>query len=122
MGIAARNGILLINHCQHLETYVRRACRSAGTWSCAVRPRRLSPILMTTLATATRAGAARGDGQHRPGHEIEHPMAVVILGGLVTSTLVNLFVVPSLYLRFAQSRKSRKAAEQELAVQEPAVR
>ena len=35
-----------------------------------------------------------------PGHEIEHPMAVVILGGLVTSTLLNLFVVPSLYLRF----------------------
>ena len=37
-----------------------------------------------------------------PGHEIEHPMAVVILGGLVTSTLLNLFVVPSLYLRFAK--------------------
>jgi len=36
-----------------------------------------------------------------PGHEIEHPMAVVIVGGLVTSTLLNLFVVPSLYLRFA---------------------
>jgi Cu/Ag efflux pump CusA len=35
-----------------------------------------------------------------PGHEIEYPMAVVILGGLVTSTLINLFVVPSLYLRF----------------------
>ena len=37
-----------------------------------------------------------------PGHEIEHPMAVVILGGLITSTLLNLFVVPSLYLRFAK--------------------
>ena len=37
-----------------------------------------------------------------PGHEIEHPMAVVILGGLVTSTLLNLFVVPSLYLRFGR--------------------
>ena len=36
-----------------------------------------------------------------PGHEIEHPMAVVILGGLVTSTLLSLFVVPILYLRFA---------------------
>ena len=39
-----------------------------------------------------------------PGHEIEHPMAVVILGGLVTSTLLNLFVVPSLYLRFGKSQ------------------
>ncbi|MBA2471621.1 MAG: efflux RND transporter permease subunit, partial [Pseudonocardiales bacterium] len=37
-----------------------------------------------------------------PGHEIEHPMAVVIVGGLVTSTLLNLFVVPSLYLRFGR--------------------
>ena len=49
-----------------------------------------------------------------PGHEIEHPMAVVILGGLVTSTLVNLFIVPSLYLRFAKKgpgrlRRSRQA-------------
>ncbi len=37
-----------------------------------------------------------------PGNEIEHPMAIVILGGLITSTLLNLFVVPSLYLRFAK--------------------
>jgi len=54
---------------------------------------------MTTLATA--AGllplAVVGD---IPGHEIEYPMAIVILGGLVTSTLLSLFVVPSLYLRF----------------------
>ena len=40
----------------------------------------------------------------RPGPEIEHPMAVVILGGLVTSTLLNLFVVPALYLRFGTKR------------------
>jgi Cu/Ag efflux pump CusA len=46
----------------------------------------------------------------RPGHEIEHPMAVVILGGLITSTLLNLLVVPSLYLRFA--RAGRTATQQ----------
>ncbi len=40
-----------------------------------------------------------------PGHEIELPMAIVILGGLVTSTFLNLFVVPSLYLRFGRSRE-----------------
>ena len=40
----------------------------------------------------------------RPGQEIEHPMAIVILGGLVTSTLLNLFVVPALYLRFGTKR------------------
>jgi Cu/Ag efflux pump CusA len=38
-----------------------------------------------------------------PGQEIEHPMAIVILGGLITATLLNLFVVPSLYLRFGRS-------------------
>jgi len=41
-----------------------------------------------------------------PGQEIEHPMAMVILGGLLTSTLLNLFVVPSLYLRFGKRRNS----------------
>jgi Cu/Ag efflux pump CusA len=42
-----------------------------------------------------------------PGHEIEHPMAIVILGGLVTATLVNLFVLPSLYLAFGKSRREK---------------
>jgi Cu/Ag efflux pump CusA len=43
----------------------------------------------------------------RPGQEIEYPLAVVILGGLITSTALNLFVVPSLYLRFGQRRRER---------------
>jgi Cu/Ag efflux pump CusA len=46
-----------------------------------------------------------------PGQEIEHPMAVVILGGLITATLLNLFVVPSLYLRFAKRRRDRTPPE-----------
>jgi Cu/Ag efflux pump CusA len=70
---------------------------------------RLSPILMTSLATglAVVPLVLLGD---RPGHEIEYPLAVVILGGLLTSTLLNLFVVPSLYLRFGQSKRRRRAA------------
>jgi Cu/Ag efflux pump CusA len=44
----------------------------------------------------------------RPGHEIEHPLAVVVIGGLVTSTLLNLFVLPSLYLRFGQGRRDKE--------------
>jgi len=99
LGIAARNGIMMINHFQHLERYegvpfgpalVLRGARE-----------RLAPILMTALATglAIVPLVVAGD---LPGHEIEHPMAVVIVGGLVTSTLLNLFVVPSLYLRFAR--------------------
>jgi len=96
-GIAARNGIMLINHYQHLEQYEGERFGPALILRGAKE--RLSPILMTALATGLAlvplviAGAI-------PGHEIEHPMAIVILGGLVTSTLLNLFVVPSLYLRF----------------------
>jgi Cu/Ag efflux pump CusA len=59
---------------------------------------RLSPILMTTLCTALALLPLIVRGSI-PGHEIEHPMAVVILGGLVTSTLLTLFIVPLLYLR-----------------------
>ena len=62
---------------------------------------RLAPILMTACATALALIPLVILG-NIPGHEIEHPMAVVILGGLVTSTLLNLFVVPSLYLRFGK--------------------
>ena len=105
-GIAARNGILLINHCQHLE-------REEGeTFGPALVLRgareRLSPILMTSLATglALVPLVVLGD---RPGHEIEYPLAIVILGGLVTSTLLNLFVVPSLYLRFGKGRATSTA-------------
>jgi CzcA family heavy metal efflux pump len=105
-GIAARNGILLINHCQHLEEHegmefgpqlVLRGARE-----------RLSPILMTSLATGLALVPLVVLGS-RPGHEIEHPLAVVILGGLFTSTLLNLFVVPSLYLRFGHGRGSAAA-------------
>jgi CzcA family heavy metal efflux pump len=99
LGVAARNGIMLISHYQHLERYegepfgpglVLRGARE-----------RLAPILMTALASAFALLPLVVAGEI-PGHEIEHPMAVVIMGGLVTSTLLNLVVVPSLYLRFAR--------------------
>jgi Cu/Ag efflux pump CusA len=62
---------------------------------------------MTSLATALAVVplVILGD---RPGHEIEYPLATVILGGLITSTVLNLFVVPSLYLRFGQRRRDRR--------------
>jgi Cu/Ag efflux pump CusA len=97
LGIAARNGIMMISHFQHLELYenepfgldlVLRGARE-----------RLRPILMTTGATAFAILPLVIYG-NQPGQEIEFPMAVVILGGLVTSTLLNLFVLPALYLRF----------------------
>ncbi len=103
-GIAARNGILLINHYQHLEETEGEAFGPALVLRGALE--RLSPILMTALATglALLPLIVYGD---LPGHEVEYPMAVVIVGGLVTSTLLNLFLVPVLYLRFAKSRRLR---------------
>ncbi len=101
LGIATRNGIMMISHFQHLEheegmpfgmDLVLRGARE-----------RIAPIMMTALTTglALIPLAIAGD---LPGHEIEHPMAIVILGGLVTSTLLNLLVVPTLYLRFGKPR------------------
>jgi Cu/Ag efflux pump CusA len=69
---------------------------------------RVVPVMMTVLTTGLVLVPLILAGQI-PGHEIEHPMAVVILGGLITSTLLNLFVVPSLYLLFGKSRKERAA-------------
>ncbi len=109
MGIAARNGILLINHYQHLEQHEGESF-GPGLVLRGARER-LSPILMTALATGLAVVPLVIAGQI-PGHEIEHPLAVVILGGLFTSTLLNLFVVPSLYLRFGRrsSRSEGKAS------------
>ena len=103
LGIAARNGILMISHFRYLEEHENEpfglglVMRGAGE--------RLSPILMTALATALALLplAVYGD---RPGQEIEFPMAVVILGGLLTSTLLNLFVLPALYLWIGAARRS----------------
>jgi CzcA family heavy metal efflux pump len=100
-GIAARNGILMINHFQHLERQEGETFGPALVLRGALE--RLSPILMTSLATGLALIPLVVAGEI-PGHEIEYPLAIVILGGLVTSTLLNLFVVPSLYLRFGKGR------------------
>lgn len=96
-GIATRNGIMLISHVQHLM-----AVEGVRNFRDAVErgaEERLVPILMTAAAAglALIPLAVRG-GQ--TGSEIQTPMAIVILCGLTTSTLLNMFVVPTLYLRF----------------------
>ena len=106
LGIAARNSILLIHHYQHLEreegepfgpSLILRGARE-----------RLSPILMTSLCTGLALVPLIIYGD-LPGHEIEFPMAVVILGGLITSTLLSLFLVPVLYLWFGAGTTAQKA-------------
>jgi Cu/Ag efflux pump CusA len=102
LGIVARNGIMMISHYRHLEEHegmtfgpelVARGSRE-----------RLAPILMTALTTGLALIPLVISG-NLPGQEIEYPMGIVILGGLVTTTLLNLFVLPSLYLRFGHDRR-----------------
>jgi CzcA family heavy metal efflux pump len=102
-GIAARNTIMLISHYEHL------VAEEGAHWSRFTVLRgareRLTPILMTALVTALGLlPLALGNGE--PGREVEGPMAIVILGGLATSTLLNLLVMPALagrYLRLTAS-------------------
>ena len=98
-GISTRNSIMLISHYEHLVT--AEGC--AWNLETALRgaSERLVPILMTALVTALGLlPLAIGFGE--PGHEIESPMAIVILGGLLTSTALNLLVLPALALRFGR--------------------
>jgi Putative silver efflux pump len=102
LGIGVRNVIAMARHFQHLEQ------QEGETFGPALVLRgareRFGPIVMTALATVLALVPVMVAGDV-PGHEIAHPMAVVILGGLVTSTLLTLFVVPSLCLRFWASRE-----------------
>ncbi|MDC0669443.1 efflux RND transporter permease subunit [Nannocystis radixulma] len=104
LGIAARNGIMLVSHFRHLEREEGEPFGPALLLRGAAE--RVTPIVMTALATGL-ALVPLALGGERPGQEIEHPMAIVILGGLVTSTALNLFVVPVLYLRYGASGRSR---------------
>jgi Cu/Ag efflux pump CusA len=101
LGIAARNGIMLVSHYRHLEH--EEAVPFGRDLVLRGAEERLVPIVMTALVTALALLPLIIWGD-RPGHEIEHPMAVVILGGLVSSTVLNLFLMPALYLRHARPR------------------
>jgi Cu/Ag efflux pump CusA len=113
-GIATRNGIMLVSHIRHLvneegvtdlDEAVRRGARE-----------RLVPILMTALAAGLGlVPLALSAGE--PGSEIQAPMAVVILCGLVTSTALNMFVVPALYRKFGALARRAPAQVVELVAE-----
>jgi len=114
LGICARYGIMLFEHYRHLQKeegmpfgleLVLRGARE-----------RLSPILMTSLSTALALLPLIVPGSI-PGHEIEHPMAVAILGGVIISTLLSLFILPVLYLRYGSrtDQTIENLADQEIA-------
>ncbi|HUF21031.1 MAG TPA: efflux RND transporter permease subunit [Burkholderiales bacterium] len=106
-GITLRNSIMLVSHYQHLVTHegetwgLQTALRGAGE--------RLPSILMTALVTALALmPLALGTGE--PGREIEGPMATIIVGGLVTSTLLNLLVLPTILLHFGRFESEQPQA------------
>jgi CzcA family heavy metal efflux pump len=107
-GIAVRNGITLIKHYQHLE---REEGEPFGSELVLRGAReRMAPILMTALAVGLALVPLAISG-NIPGQEIARPMAIVILGGLVTSTVLNLFIVPFLYLRFGARSQADSSME-----------
>jgi CzcA family heavy metal efflux pump len=91
-GIATRNGILLISKYQQMQQS-HRALRETVLYGSLDR---LNPILMTALTAALALVPLVVNGD-KPGNEIQSPMAVVVLGGLLTSTLLNIYIVPVVY-------------------------
>ena len=108
-GITTRNSIMMISHYEHLvqhegaEWNLETAIRGASE--------RLIPILMTAVVTALGL-LPLAMGSNEAGREIEGPMAIVILGGLITSTALNLLVLPTLSLHFGQFTKAAMRAEE----------
>ncbi|MEZ7957590.1 MAG: efflux RND transporter permease subunit [Rubritalea sp.] len=102
-GIAVRNGILLVNHYEHLMTQEGKTMSEAIIQGSAER---LIPILMTALtaALAVIPLVLKGD---QPGNEILAPLSVVILGGLLTSTFLNLIVVPAGFAAIHRAPKEK---------------
>ncbi len=101
IGISARNGIMLLSHYGHLQRHegvafgpelIRRGASE-----------RLIPILMTACCAGLALVPLIVAG-NRPGHEIEYPMAIVIVGGLISSTILNLFLLPALYAKFGRGQ------------------
>ena len=102
-GIATRNGVLLVSHYEHLMRDEGLALREAVSRGSRER---LAPVLMTAL-TAGLALIPLVLAGDRPGNEIQSPMAEVILGGLLSSTFLNLVVVPVLFCRWGEPRASK---------------
>ena len=102
LGIAARNGIMLVSHYRHLQE--EEGMTMGPELLLRGARERVVPILMTALAAGLGLLPLAISG-NKPGYEVEYPMAIVILGGLFTSTILNLVVLPVLYGHVAPSLK-----------------
>jgi CzcA family heavy metal efflux pump len=114
LGIAARNGIMLVSHYRHLQE--QEGVPFGIPLVLQGAEERLVPILMTALATGLALMPLIAGGL-KPGQEIEYPLAIVILGGLATSTILNLFVLPPLYAIFGAGKNKRSESDETEAVQ-----
>jgi Cu/Ag efflux pump CusA len=103
LGIAVRNGILMTSHFHHLEE--QEGMPFGPELVLRGSSERLAPILMTALTTGLAFLPFVIFG-NAPGYELVRPMAIVILGGLATTMLLDLFALPALYLRFGASREA----------------
>ncbi|HSB60223.1 MAG TPA: efflux RND transporter permease subunit, partial [Vicinamibacteria bacterium] len=106
-GVATRNGVLLVTHYEHL---MRDEGLSLAEAVVRGSRERLAPVLMTAL-TAALALVPLVLAGPEAGNEIQSPMAQVILGGLLTSTLLNLVVVPVLFARWGEAPGRARAPE-----------
>jgi len=98
-GIATRNGIMLVSHIRHLQAREGVTDFRQAVFRGAME--RLAPILMTPLAAGLALIPLTISG-NKPGNEIQTPLAIVILFGLLTSMLLNMLIVPALYLCFGR--------------------
>jgi Cu/Ag efflux pump CusA len=112
LAVAVRNSVVLITR---LQQYERETSRVDLNLVMRAAEERLTPIVVTALA-ATLAYLPFAVMGNRPGLEIVNPMAIVIIGGLVTTVIVNLFILPSLYLRIAPSSGHVPASSGDLAM------
>jgi CzcA family heavy metal efflux pump len=113
-GIAARNGIMMVSHIRHLQRF-----EGVADFSEAVRRgalERLAPITMTALA-AGLAMIPLVVAHEKPGTEILTPMALVILFGLLSSTFLNMLVLPALFMRFGRPAPPQRTADSESELQ-----
>jgi len=90
---------MLINHIRHLQSEEGVTAFGEAVWRGAVE--RVVPVLMTAISTGL-ALVPLVIAHDAPGNEIQSPMAVVIIGGLLSATVLNMIVVPALYLRFGR--------------------
>jgi Cu/Ag efflux pump CusA len=109
LGIATRNGIMLISHVRHIQREEGEKDFRAAVYRASEE--RLAPILMTALSTGLGLlPLAISGGQ--PGSEIQTPLAIVVVSGLVSSTFLNMAVIPALFLRLASPKPPEIVSEE----------